>query len=325
MRFVQTLCVGLGLALVGSCDRIPGAHPNLEPQGASLVIEVDAAAAVDRQLEQMSEQMAGALRAASIRYNGRGVSDGTVRIRLVDPTDMPRATQALAPITGHMTLTELPDGLIEARPNEGYVAGAAEQLVQDSIPVIQRRLANLGVVEAYAPGQLIIRTRQQSVPAQVRARLQQQGQLTFHMVRELSADEIGSGVLPRNTILAPPFMEGPNAEAVERQPQLTGEHLASATPSTDAQTGQWVLSFALDAEGTRLFCRITREHTGKRFAILLDNRVLTAPTINEPICGGSGQISGNFDAETVNDLSIILSTALPAPFHIVEELPPAAP
>lgn len=112
MRIVLALCASLGLALIGSCDRIQAALPRPELHGASLVIEVNAGAAVDRQLDTMSEQMAGALRAASIRYNGRGVSDGAIRIRLVDPTDMQRATQVLAPITGHMTLTELPEGLI---------------------------------------------------------------------------------------------------------------------------------------------------------------------------------------------------------------------
>lgn len=68
------------------------------------------------------------------------------------------------------------------------------------------------------------------------------------------------------------------------------------------------------------FCRITREHQGERFAILLDDRVITAPRINEPICGGTGQISGNFTAESANELALILrANALPAPFRIVEE------
>ena len=72
--------------------------------------------------------------------------------------------------------------------------------------------------------------------------------------------------------------------------------------------------FRLDSEGARLFCRITRQHTNDRFAILLDNQVLTAPTINEPICGGSGQISGNFTPQSASELALMLNAgALPTP------------
>jgi preprotein translocase subunit SecD len=101
---------------------------------------------------------------------------------------------------------------------------------------------------------------------------------------------------------------------------MTSEHLDRANPSTDAQTGEWVLAFALDREGARLFCRITRDNVGERFAILLDNRVLTAPRINEPICGGSGQISGNFTAQSASELAIMLNAgALPAPLILIDE------
>ena len=76
----------------------------------------------------------------------------------------------------------------------------------------------------------------------------------------------------------------------------------------------------MTSEGSRIFCRITREHTGDRFAILLDGQVLTAPRINEPICGGSGQISGNFTAETANELAVMLRAgALPAPLTVIDE------
>jgi protein-export membrane protein SecD len=122
-------------------------------------------------------------------------------------------------------------------------------------------------------------------------------------------------------MVAQPYPEiGSGGEVVERRPRLTGEHLVRAAPSTDQQTGQFVLAFGLDSEGTRIFCRITRDYVNQRFAILLDNQVLTAPTINEPICGGSGQISGNFTAESANNLAIMLRAgALPAPLTVIDE------
>jgi preprotein translocase subunit SecD len=113
---------------------------------------------------------------------------------------------------------------------------------------------------------------------------------------------------------------GDSIEVVEERVRMTGEHLERVQPSTDAQTGEFVLAFSFDAEGTRLFCRVTRDHVGERFAILLDNRVLTAPRINEPICGGSGQIAGNFTAQSASELAIMLRAgALPVPLLLIDE------
>jgi protein-export membrane protein SecD len=107
---------------------------------------------------------------------------------------------------------------------------------------------------------------------------------------------------------------------VERRPRLTGENLSRANPSTDPQTNQFVLAFQLDSRGSTIFCRITRDYVNQRFAILLDNQVLTAPRINEPICGGSGQITGNFTPESASELALMLNAgALPTPLTVIEE------
>jgi protein-export membrane protein SecD len=155
----------------------------------------------------------------------------------------------------------------------------------------------------------------------LKERIGQTALMTFHMVREVSPEEAASGRLPPGTMLVQPYPQSNGSqEVVERRPRFTGERLTRANPSTDPQTAEFVLSFALDSEGSRLFCRITREHTNDRFAILLDNQVLTAPRINEPICGGTGQISGNFSAESANNLAVMLRAgALPAPLSVIDE------
>jgi preprotein translocase subunit SecD len=86
------------------------------------------------------------------------------------------------------------------------------------------------------------------------------------------------------------------------------------------QQGQWVVSFRFDSAGGRRFARTTQENVGKPFAIVLDNRVISAPNINEPILGGSGVISGSFNAESSNELAILLrSGKLPVELKVVEE------
>src|SRR5690606_35787492 len=99
-----------------------------------------------------------------------------------------------------------------------------------------------------------------------------------------------------------------------------GEHLIRANPATDPQTSEFVLSFRLDSQGSRIFCRITRQYVNQRFEILLDNQVLTAPRINEPICGGQGQISGNFTPQSASELALMLNAgALPTPLSVIDE------
>jgi preprotein translocase subunit SecD len=104
---------------------------------------------------------------------------------------------------------------------------------------------------------------------------------------------------------------------LKRRAVVTGEQLLSARSELDQQTGRWVVSFRFDGNGGRKFGDFTRRHIGKPFAIVLDDKVLSAPVIQGAITGGSGQISGNFTAESSNELAILLRAgALPAPLKV---------
>jgi preprotein translocase subunit SecD len=302
--------------------------------GSQLLLEVDTATLRRQQLDNIADQMAAALRDADprISYTGRGVVGDAARIRLVNPDDLQRARQALRPLqidpaNGRdlLELSEAPDNLFEARMTDEQLGALSRQAAQQSIEVIRRRIDPDGTAEVSIARQgdnrIAVQAPGVSDPEQLRERIGQTALMTFHMVRDVSPEEAAAGRLPPGTMVVQPSPQsGGQQEIVTRRPAFTGERLTRANPTTDSQTGEFVLSFALDSEGTRLFCRITRENTGNRFAILLDNQVLTAPRINEPICGGSGQISGNFTAETANNLAIMLRAgALPAPLTVVEQ------
>jgi preprotein translocase subunit SecD len=117
-----------------------------------------------------------------------------------------------------------------------------------------------------------------------------------------------------------PMQERPGETlAVQRQAMLTGDMLVNAAYAAD-QSGGSAVSFRFNAIGTKKFCELSRENVNKLFAIVLDNVVISAPVIREPICGGSGQISGSFTVKEANDLAILLRAgALPAPLNIIEE------
>ena len=98
---------------------------------------------------------------------------------------------------------------------------------------------------------------------------------------------------------------------------VSGEDLTDAQPGFDQRNGEPIVSFRFNNNGARRFAQVTQENVGRPFAIVLDNEVISAPVIREPILGGSGQISGNFTVKAANDLAILLRAgALPAPLQL---------
>jgi len=317
--FVPKQAINLGLDLRG---------------GSQLLLEIDTNTLRRQQLDNVADQMASAMREAEprITYTGRGVVGDAARIRLVDPTQMERAQQAIANLVRSQTsatpvleFTPHPDGLIEARLTDAYARELSRQAAQQSIEVIRRRIDPTGTSEVDIRRQgdrrIVVQAPGVTDPELLKERIGQTALMTFHLVREVSPEEAAQGTLPPGTFVAQPYPQiGDAPEVVERRARLTGEHLTRANPQMDQQQNQFVLAFQLDNRGSTIFCRITRDYVNQRFAILLDNQVLTAPRINEPICGGSGQITGNFTPESASELALMLNAgALPTPLTVIEE------
>jgi len=145
----------------------------------------------------------------------------------------------------------------------------------------------------------------------------QTARLEFKLVSEQQPDASGRPA-PGTQVL--PMADGSGAVAVERRVIVSGEQLVRAKQGFD-QDGRPAIDFTFNAAGSRRFGRVTQENIGKPFAIILDNKVLSAPTIQTPILGGQGQITGgNFTVESANQLAINLSSGkLPVKLNVVEE------
>ena len=114
--------------------------------------------------------------------------------------------------------------------------------------------------------------------------------------------------------------EGGQKYLIEKRVLVSGADLVDAQPGFDQRNSEPIVSFRFNSTGARKFAEATQQNVGKPFAIILDNKVISAPVIREPILGGSGQISGNFTVQQANDLSILLRAgALPAPLTVIEE------
>jgi SecD/SecF fusion protein len=301
--------------------------------GSYLLLEVDLNTVVRERLDGMVDAARTRLRTANVRYVNLSADAASRRmgLRVTDPAQVPAAVAALRELanpiqttTGQnvpdMDVTSLPDGQVWATLTEAGLRAKASSAVEQSIEIVRRRVDETGVAEA-----LIARQGQNRIlvtlpgiedPDRIKNLLGRTARMTFHLVDEAASL---ASTPPPGVMFLPGEREGERF-AVRRRVEVDGANLTNARAGQDGRTGEWVVNFTFDSVGTRRFAQITRENVGRPFAVVLDEKVITAPVIREPILGGQGQISGSFTARSANDLAVLLRAgALPAPLTVVEE------
>lgn len=311
----------------------------LDLQGGShILLEVDSNAVRREQAEQLRDNVRQALREARIGYTGLVARGLTVEVRVRQPGDMPQALTKLRALsqplggllsaTGQRSLDVVDAGnnLIQLTITQPQITERIRQSVEQSIQIIERRVNELGTVEPSIQRQGVDRVLVQvpglQDPQRLKELLGKTAKLTFRMVDQTtSVEQAQQGrVPPDSEILQGPEKEGRPTYLIEKRVVVSGEDLTDAQPGFDQRTSEPIVTFRFNTNGARRFAQATQENVGRPFAIVLDNEVISAPVIREPILGGSGQISGSFTVEQANDLSILLRAgALPAPLTIIEE------
>jgi protein-export membrane protein SecD len=196
----------------------------------------------------------------------------------------------------------------------------ADKAVTDSIEVVRRRIDALGTTEPSIQRQgenrLVVQVPGDSDSEGLRSVINRTGQLSFHMVDE-TADP-NAPVPPRRLRL--PTTEGFGDLTIFETPDVTGDMVTDASASPNSDGAGFQVNFSFDNRGGRRFREITTENIGRRFAIVLDNEIISAPVIQSPITGGSGRITGSFSAQEASELAILIrSGALPAPLTTIEQ------
>ena len=282
--------------------------------GAHLLYEVDVAVVFKERADAMLQDTRKALRSDKVRYSKIGVIPNGVRLNLRDKADGENARRILRRGNPNIVIDTSSDGLrIEAVLDDAGKREVYDNAMSQSIEIVRRRIDELGTTEPIIQRQGEDRILIQAPGADaesLKAIIGTTAKLNFHLVKDPGAS---------GTAKTFPFAEDPTQKlTVERRALITGEMLDNAAPAF--QDGQPVISFRLNNTGARRFCDVTRKNVNKPFAIVLDNQVLSAPVIREPICGGQGQISGGFSIQEANDLALLLRAgALPAPMEVVEE------
>ena len=352
VRILVALVVAAGIlialpnALPGKVlSRIPGWLPHdtvslgLDLQGGSyLLLEVDFDQVQKDRIQAMIGDIRAGFRKDHIQYQDLGATGDGVHVRVTDPASADAARKIVDGLNPSMTSAVLavgakeydvaqpPGGLITMTMTQGYITQTHQQVLQQSIEVVRRRIDAMGTKEPdIAPSgdnRILVQVPGLQDPAELKTLLGKTAKMTFQLVDETANPN--SAIVPAEDVLLPQQSDKPNIKLppilVQRRVMVSGDRLTDAGAGFDQQTGQPVVTFRFDNVGARQFGDVTKANVGHRFAIVLDNQVISAPVIEGAILGGNGQITGVGTTQDANNLGILLRAgALPAPLIIVEE------
>ena len=340
MRFFNTRAViYLLLILLGLCSAVPNflnanaqaklptwfAHNTLKlgldlQGGSHLLMSADTAPLINGAVERVAEQIITQLREGKIAYAKAQLEGSHWQVSLRDADNL-RKAKALATehnrtATGvRMFKVAGQENILSITLTEEYIAEIKKDALDRSLEVLRRRLNETGLVEPSISKQgddgVLIQMPGVSDPAYIRQLLGTTAQMSFHWVAR------PQGTTPTMTVLS---SQDQQAYTLEKQVAMKGEHISDASLGFHQNTGEPIVTFALDHVGAKLFGEMTRKNIGRPLAVVLDNKVITAPVIQGVIGGGRGEISGNFTSSEASDLALLLRAgALPTPLSVIEE------
>jgi preprotein translocase subunit SecD len=321
-------------------DAMPGWLPHqklnlgLDLQGGSyLLYEVDTDALHRERLSNLVEDTRTQLRSEQIPFGELAQQGEVVNVRIGDPTRYNDAVNLLrknlgAPLAGviggkDVSVSGKSDNRIEVSFVPEAIRADAVKAVDQSIETVRRRIDSLGTKEPsinrQGSNRIMIQAAGESDPEKLRAIIGKTAKLTFQMVDEtVTPEDMQAGRIPPGSEMLAGDRFAPYY-VVKKRAVVSGDELTNASQSFD-QNGQAAVAFSFNGSGARKFGDVTTRNHGKRFAIVLDKKVISAPVINDPITGGNGIITGSFTVQSANELSLLLrSGALPAPLNIEDQ------
>jgi preprotein translocase subunit SecD len=322
---------------------LPGKQINLglDLQGGShLLLQIGSKTVIQERLSGLEDSVRRTLRANKALYRGLGVTRNAVRFTLRDPAatdDVESKLNDEFPASGFNQYgAPTREIVIEATDNGQFSISLTKEAadariasaVEQSIEIIRRRIDETGTreptIQRQGKERILVQLPGVDDPERIKRLLGKTAKLNFHLVDQTNSLERAlRGATPPGSMLVPSGEENPDGQPqqqylVKKRVRVGGDHLVDAQATF--QDNQPVVSFRFDTIGGRKFGKATQESVGQLLAIVLDNKVISAPRVNEPILGGSGIISGQFSVQSAQDLALLLRAgALPAPITILEE------
>jgi SecD/SecF fusion protein len=314
----------------------------LDLQGGSyLLLEVELDQVQKDRLQTLMGDVRVGLRKAHIGFRNLQATPDSVSVTIIDPARFadaqaimkglnPLVTSGVLSVGAHAyDMTEPGNNTIVMKVTDAYKNSTRTDILAQSIEVVRRRIDQLGTkepsIERQGVDRILVQVPGLSDPTRLIKLLGTTAKMTFQLVDEsANVDEAKKGIVPIGDELLyeenPVKGQPPLPIVVEKRVAVSGDRLTDAQGTFDQQRGGAVVTFRFDSVGARQFGNVTKENVNHRFAIVLDNKVITAPNILGPILGGSGQIEGNFTIQSANDLAVLLRAgALPAPLKPLEQ------
>lgn len=301
---------------------IPSVNLGLDLRGGShLLLEIEFEKYLLEQLEITKDGLKKSLRREKIKYKELTISSGSkLLLGYKNPDDKSHIMEIIREC-GISSINEN-DQLLEMSFTEEQIESLRKNVVNQSIEIIRRRVDETGtkepVIQAQGQYQILLQVPGLENPERLKELLGKTAKLTFHMVNhDVNSNNL---IIPSDSFSAVEENQnrGNMRYVLYKQVLLTGEMLKNAQATV--REGQPQVDFEFNSNGAKIFAEVTKDNVGKQLAIVLDSKIISAPSINTAILGGVGYISGNFTFESASQLALLLRAgALPAPLKIIEE------
>lgn len=299
--------------------------------GSSILLEVDIKAVLKERLQSLRNEVRSLLRKARIGYTALTVEGHTVSLTLRDLSQREKAYEAVNKFGQEARVATEEGGKLTITLDDAALTQRESAIVDQSIEIVRRRIDEMGtkepLIQRQGADRILVQLPGVDDPGEAKALIGKTAKMTFHLEHPQGGhDESQKGIVPAGAlVIDEEFTRGGETytlhHVLQKQPLITGEMLVDAQARMDNESGTgWEVTFSLDATGAKKFGEVTSKNVGKKFAIILDNTVISAPVINTPITGGSGRITGRFTAKEASNLAMLLRAgALPAPLKVMEE------
>ncbi|WP_203308327.1 protein translocase subunit SecD [Sphingomonas beigongshangi] len=304
--------------------------------GSYLLLEADTQDLANSRIESMRDQIQGTMRNGTppIAIGDISTRGGQISFMLRDPTQVDAARERLLGITGtgagmtgqrEWDIQVVDTSRFVVTPTKAGLDQAVKTAMDDTTDVVRKRIDALGTREPtivrQGDNRIVVQVPGLGNPQQLKELLGKTAKLEFKLVDTTANPvDVAKGIAPIGSQILPYATPGLPPIAVKRQVIISGDQLADARQAFDQQTNQPNVQITFNAVGGNRFARITQQNVGKPFAIIVDNKVISAPNINEPILGGSAVINGGFTVDSANQLAIALrSGKLSINLKVIEE------
>ena len=295
----------------------------LDLQGGSyLLLEVESSVLINEELENINDLVLQLTRKEKNRILKIETKKDEIFFDFFESNNLENIQSQLSLQYRDLNIS-LNEKLLKIKISDNFIKRIEESAIKQSLEIVRRRIDESGtrepLIQRSGKNRILLQLPGIKNPERIKDLLGKTAKLTFHMVDDEDKNSLISKRAPFGKMIVSDLENNEIQYLIEKKSKVGGENLIDAKASFDPTEGHAV-SFRFDTIGAQKFGKATSENIGKRFAVLLDGYVITAPVIRSAITGGSGIITGNFTSQEVSDLAVLLRAgALPAPLKVIEE------